>query len=307
MTGRLPRGVMWDVKTLSYLKKRPNRPFALFLAGWAALQMGDTAGAGNCFDNAINIDSDYTPAHIGKICLDVQKGRCHKAALTLYGCSGKPDFTKKITLFRLCGAISLCALPLIKGAGGGADVKRGFISPARHAVADILKRKPWIKAPPACGELFTQSINLIRYVELLGRGPVYGAGKSARERKSLARGICVLPGLPDEFRVFAAADAGCDLGDLDFTFDAPAILPNALLNRILREKILIGKLREPRVILSNMRRDSASRGIYNVNKWLFIKLSHSMRRGGAVVTDTARELESEGWWADPLIRAYLHT
>lgn len=313
MTGRLPRGIMWDVKTANYLKKRPGSPFAYFIAGWAALSYGDAERAGNYFDCAIAADAGYTIAYIGKICLELSAGRFHEASLRLYRYEGLINLSSRVNMFRLCNMLSLCAFSQAERAGMGGS-PGSFFSGAKYFFADFFRREPWRKKTPASGDAFYGCAGLIRYIDLCrraayktasDRGAANGRRASSyRERSDLARAVCTLPGLHDAFRLTAVTEANGNPGVLDYIFDNPAIFSKALLNGLFREKILVGTLREPRVILSNLRRDSSAEYIDNANKWLFIKLSHTARRGGDVVRETARELEMGGWWADPVVRHY---
>ena len=373
MTGRLPRGVMWDVKTAHYLKKRPNSPFAFFLAGWAALQWGDPDRALECFEGAIAVDSGYTPAYMGFVCREVYLGRLGRASAALTKYASKLGLSKAINRFRLAGAISACALPLIRNAAGGSGGgsgggsvnagsgagkaigsvsvaaglgeiprKRGFIASIRFFASDRFKKKPWVDNTSGYSPELLQFHKLIRYIELLLRDPpimpsVFESGKwggggdvqseqdgyetslrggietSQRgggaslwpERRTLSEEISMMPGLLDEFRFYAASDRQRGLEGLVFTFDNPAIFKKTLLNKLFREKIFIGELREPRIILSNLRRDSSGKSIDNTNKWLFLKLCYAAQRGGNIAAETAHELESDGWWADPLVRIFL--
>ena len=197
----------------------------------------------------------------------------------------------------------------IAGAGAESDIiikksitkKRSFLLNIRYFTIDRIKRKLWAGNAAASDPEITPFIKLIRYIDLLQRE---ATPAEADERKALAGSLCALPGLLDEFRFYTTADRARGVEDISFTFDAPAIFNKALLNNLFREKIFIGELREPRIILSNLRRDSDSSRIDNVNKWLFLQLSYAARRVGDIESETARELENDGWWADPLVRLY---
>ena len=327
MTGRLARGVMWDVKTAGYLKKRPDRPFAVFLDGWAALMWGDAGKAERCFNEVIAKNADYAPAYMGLIGLEILLGRMNKAALSLNKYSAKIALAKKINRFRLCCVISACAIKRFKETPGKPAENRGPILSIKFFVIDRAMKKQFARIPPYDAKEIIYFHKLIRYIELAqrratpvpaGNTPLRGAvapinGKSLsralkkddKERIKLAGEIYTAPGLMDEFRLYILNDAGLEAGEFDFTFDSPAIFTKTLINRLFREKILIGELREPRIILSNLRRDINARGIDNVNKWLFLKLCHAARRSGELEIATARELESDGWWADPIVRGFL--
>ena len=318
MTGRLTHGVMWDVKTANYLKKRPDSAFAVFLAGWSALMWGDSGKAERFFNGAIAADADYAPAYIGLICLEILLGRSRKAALLLNKYSAKLNLAKKINRFRLCSAVGACAVKRIKDSPGKPSENRGLIAGVRFLIIDRSMRKLYSKMPEGAAKdnVLSDYHKLIRYIELLQRRGVTAATGAARVNKKddaeqikLADGICAMPGLTDEFRFYVLNDATVDTGDTwdIYLFDNPAIFTKALLNKLFREKILNGELREPRIILSNLRRDINARGIDNANKWLFLRLCQSMRRYGELETETARELESDGWWADPVVREYLRT
>ena len=341
MTGRLTRGVMWDIKTSHYLKKRPGRAFPFFLAGWASLLWGDMARAGQYFDSALAVDAGYAPACIGKICREIRLGRYGKAASLLMryadglGLNGIPG------QFRLGSAMSMCAperagaaggiagaghaddaiggagangvavvsefVGAIGGAGAGAEDfgdggrRPGLFSAARYFAVDLFGRRYWTRHSSPPGTALSVYLKLIRYIELIKRPE----GSNSAEKKALAADIYVLPGLADEFRLRVLSDLGRGPERLEFTFDNPAIFTKPLLNAIFWEKIMSGDLRAPRIILSNLRRDAMGGGIVNTNKWLFLKLCHNARRCGELESATAKELESEGWWADPIVRAYL--
>jgi hypothetical protein len=310
---------MWDVKTARYLKKKPGRPFALFLAGWAVLLWGDPILAGRYFDDALAADGGYTPAYAGRIAREVATGNISRAAILLSKYADKLNLSGYINRFRLGSAISACALRNINNNAKGSGSGRRFLSGFRNISADRTMLKLRTEAATRngaatdAGVALIQFFSLLRYLELLRRAKTRAAERNAAERMRLADGICAMPGLLDEFRLMAIKDAGRNAEGHDFTFDNPAIFTKTLLNNLFREKILNGELREPRIILSNLRRDSNIRGVDNINKWLFLKLSHTMRylcghqaeNAGKLETETACELEREGWWADPVVRDFL--
>jgi len=305
---------MWDVKASRYQKKRPGSAFARFVAGWTGLMWGNAPKAESCFDEALAVDSGYAPACIGKICVDIFRGRFYRAVMTLFQYSDRLRLNRYVGRFRLCCAVSACALMLIKGRSGDLSESRGVFAPLRYFLLDRKWRRLWAEDPTVAGVAHLPYLKLIRYIELLRRDLAApragrsggGAGKYAAERAALAGDIYRLPGLLDEFRLFLLdeTERGAAVG-MDFTFDMPALFTKAFLNEYFREKIFLGELREPRIILSNLRRDASAQKIDNVNKWLFLKLSAAARRRGRLETRTARELEADGWWADPVVRAYL--
>lgn len=307
MTGRLTRGVMWDVKASRYLKKRPDSPFALFLAGWSALLWGDAARADRHFDGAILADARYAPAYIGKACCEINGGRYYKAALSLYQNYSKINADSYIGRFRAAAMISAFARP---AAGVGAD---GFFARLLYVQRDmrwrgLLKK---IAAFPYRDAALPRLIRLIRYIELSRRsnGGAGGGGAPSGERLSLSAELLPMPGLLDEFRLALLNElsAGTPTPEARpdiFTYDNPAIFVKPLLNKLFREQILSGALRGPRVILANLRRDACAMQIDDVNKWLFLQLSGASRRNGKLESDTADELFSGGWWADPVVRYF---
>ncbi|MCL2059553.1 MAG: hypothetical protein FWH01_10955 [Oscillospiraceae bacterium] len=370
MTGRLTRGVMWDVKASYYLKRRPDRPFAHFLAGWAALMWGETDQAGMYFGESLDLDAGYAPAYMGIIGREIALGRFNKAASLLIKHTDKLKLAKPINRFRLAGAISACAMLLLKGSGhadsagvlggaingggsaggfgsvGGGSVGgfgsvsgsaapkggRGIITSLQHFASDRFWRKLSAQRGGAPAEGLSLFLDLIRYIELLWRTPPGQApsgrtpsGRGFSERVRLAGAIYAMPGLLDALRLVIISDAaeavaagktgasdraGSTLygaAGIEYTFDAPSIFTKALLNSLFREKIFIGEVRGPRIILANLRIDARARHIDNVNKWLFLKLCHTMGRGGELETWTAQELEADGWWADPVVRSFLRT
>ena len=313
MTGKLTRGVMWDIKTSHYLKKRPDRPFARFLAGWAALSLGGAQKAAEFFGAALELDPGYPPAYVGLACCEMARGKFKKAAGRLALDSAKLGLASKVGMCRACGAVSVTAVTLMKKKRRGGAL--GAFSRAGHFFADALRRET--RTGGASGEerALSECLGLIRYAELALRG-----GAPSKERLALAAGVCALPGLIDEFRLLALGDAegaenarlggvesaeAARLGGVEFAFDNPVIFPKPLLNSIFREKINSGELRAPRVILANLRRDSAQGNVDNVNKWLFLRLCSVYGRRGQLESETALELERCGWWADPVVRAFL--
>ena len=325
MTGRLTRGVMWDVKTSFYLKKKPDKPFARFIAGWARLMLGGDAQAEALFDAAADADKNYAPAYIGKICCHVYRGNYYKAAQSLCRNSDKLKLSGEIGRFRLGSAISVCALFGIADWADGAGRKRGPLSRFPLFTAGRILRK--LQAGGANGAVgahpLTQYLKLLRYLELLvsqmpgtlrllpserrdapepaARQPQGESGRAAAERRALARDIYLLPGILDELRMIVLNDLSKSAAGIAFTFDNPAIFSKAFLNGVFREKIATGDLREPRIILSNLRKTTGTGKIDNANKWLFLKLSSILGRSGDLELHTARELENDGWWADPIV------
>ena len=421
MTGLLSRGVMWDVKTTHYVRKRPERPFARFLAGWASLMLGRDEQAEALFDYALVINRSYAPAYIGKICCAVYAGRYYKAAQILYRNAASLKLHKPVQRFRLGSAVSACALLALNeitrgtgrrrpfrvffnlftvgrvlrkirpGAGGAKaskynDISRNYVAGANGAsetdginaisaesesdavndstavsetgdisdisvasVSDLIDASVAASVSEAAdasaaADALLQYVKLLRYIELLLRdaknapptlpssrrdareaGENTGAGRSTESdfnsadnratvserrasvsaRSGFAREIYMLPGIHDEMRLIILSDIQKSAGGLDFTFDNPAIFSRALLNGLFREKILEGRLREPGIILSNLRKSIGAKKIDNANKWLFLRLSRLRGRCGEEALRTARELESDGWWGDPTVRHYL--
>lgn len=306
MTGLLTRGVMWDIKSAHYLKKRPDRPFARFLAGWTALIWGDMQKAAGFLRYALEADPDYAPAYIGLVCCDICRSRFKKASASLARYAGKLGLDGAVGASRLGSALSICAVIMKKNewAAGG----RGILSPLKHFAADLFRKKTWVEDPSDSGKTLLRFLKLIRYIELFRRST---GGNTTGERAALAGEICSLPGLIDEFRLIilndldGGAEAMLRNEKIKYTFDNPVIFSKPLLNSYFREKINDGELRGPRVILMNLRRDSAGREIENYNKWLFLRFCLHAGRTGELETETARELERDGWWADPVVRAFL--
>jgi len=328
MTGRLASGVMWDVKTAAYLKKRPGRPFALFAVGWAALMWGDAAKAELYFRRAIGADAEFKPAYIGAICAEILRERYLIASRLLWQYSVKLNLDSDVGRFRVGCAFSACAIYLMKGAEVNTGGKRGefffqpFISPKPPAM------KTAAASGAGQGDPLTAALDIIKYIELIRKDARRrrprrgnGAARIAEKRKALAERVCRHPGLLDEFRLFAIDGASADAHCIDFVYDTPSVFTKALLNGLFREKILNGELREPRIILSNLYRDSAGQGIDNVNKWLFLRLSllagsasgpgienasgPKAGNAGGLETEVARGLYRSGWWADPVVCAYV--
>ncbi|MDR3121043.1 MAG: hypothetical protein LBU58_06895, partial [Clostridiales bacterium] len=326
MTGKLTRGVMWDLKVSLYLKRRPGRAFARFLAGWVSLIWGGARDAERYFDEALGIDAGCSLARIGKLCALICRRRYRKAALTLERESAK-IVHGKVDQFRLGSAISQCALLLLRAES--AHGRRGRARDAALRLADAFGgavKKPVsprkdkaasangsavradagsAKDPDDSADSTEQALRLIRYVELVcrdaerdrGRGHVGGIGvgggtqigaeapQIGAERRELARVLCKMPGVLDEFRLMMIRDAregglaGADCRV--FTLDEPAALPSDFLNRAFRQMVFAGDFRGAGAMLAHLNADGSQERITRPNQWLYLKLCLGAGAGDA--------------------------
>ena len=326
MTGKLREGILWDVKATLYYRERPGKPFACFFTGWAGLLCGREKAADRHFDEALSLDPNYTPALIGKIAVCISRGRFRDAQVLLEKELYK--FQRRIDLFRLSSAISLCAaLPLYDqerktgSQGGGLGIRQtlaGLFADFGANGRDMEWNERYINEK---GQCLVKYLSLIRFIKSLSKKKA-----SLAYQRTLALHCYDLPGLSDSLRILliraicgdrltarpnwdscdrAALTAALNSTAKLFLLDKPAVIPDAFVDSIFQHAIMGGKMERARRLLDNYYPEDRTVPIHIKNKWWYLYQSRKRNLSGNEITRIAYELHEAGWWADPLVRECL--